>query len=94
MAAYFNRNLKILREALSKKKGRMLDFDYLAILLDFPAIKLQQWERDGEPTLAEARKLAEKYSKLLGFEITAHQLINKDLRYDERFYDIVWRKLE
>ncbi|MCD6595457.1 hypothetical protein J7L68_07265 [bacterium] len=90
MAAYFNRNLRLLRKALDKKRGRPIGFDYLAMLVDFPSIKLQQWERDGEPNLAELRKLAEKYSKILETEITTDQIINRDLRYDERFSKLAW----
>ncbi len=90
MAAYFNRNLRLLRKALNKKRGRQIGFDYLAILLDFPSLKLQQWEREGEPTLAELKKLAEKYSQLLETEITTDQIINRDLRYDDRFAKLAW----
>ncbi len=88
MAVYFNRNIKILRFKLNKKRCRMLDFSFLAILLDFPASKLQKWEHDGEPNLAELRKLAAKYSLLLETELLVNDLINKDLRYDPRFKNI------
>ena len=91
MAAYFNRNLKILKRALEIKRKRRLDYDYLAVISNFPAIKLQRWERDGEPNLAELRKLAEFYSKVLETEITVDMLYNRDLRYDERFSKIAWR---
>ncbi len=91
MAAYFNRNLKILKRALEVKRKRRLDYDFLAILSDFPAIKLQRWERDGEPNLAELRKLAEFYSKVLEMEITVDMLYNRDLRYDNRFSDVAWK---
>ena len=89
MAAYFNRNIKILRRILSKKRGRLLELGYIAVLLDFPALVLQRWERDDEPTLAELRKLAARYSRLLDTEITVDQLINRDLRYDKRFEKII-----
>jgi len=88
MAVYFNRNIKILRFKLNKKRGRILDFTFLAILLDFPASKLQKWERDDEPNLAELRKLAAKYSQLLETELLVNDLINRDLRYDQRFRGI------
>ncbi len=91
MAAYFNRNLRILRKALCKKRGRNLDFDYLATISGIPALKLQRWERDGEPVLGELRKIAAFYSKALGTEITVDDLINRDLRYDERFADVAWK---
>lgn len=91
MAAYFNKNIRILRRALEKKHGRKLEFDYIAVLLGFPSIKLERWERDGEPNLAELRKLAEAYSRALGMEITVDKLYNRDLRYDPRFADVAWK---
>jgi len=90
MAAYFNRNLKILKRALEKKRERVLDFSYIAALSGFPASKLQLWERDGEANLEELRKLAEFYSRILETEITVDQIYNRDLRYDERFMKIAW----
>ncbi len=91
MAAYFNRNLRLLRQFFNKRRGRTISFDYLATMLGFPSIKLQHWERDGMPTLAELKKLAQKYSELLDIELTVDQLANRDLRYDDRFRDIAWK---
>ncbi len=85
MAAYFNTNLRILRKAIDKKRGRTISFDLLALLLDFPSHKLQLWERDGEANLTELRKLAEKYTSVLETEILVDDLVNHDLRYDDRF---------
>ncbi len=93
MAAYFNRNLRILRRALEKRRDRKLDFDYIAAISGIPALKLQRWERDGEPNLEELRKIAAFYSRVLETEITVDQLYNRDLRYDERFSDIAWKSL-
>ncbi len=91
MAAYFNRNLKMLKRALEIKRKRRLGYDFLAVLSNFSAIKLQRWERDGEPTLSELKKLAEFYSKVLEMEITVDMIYNRDLRYDKRFSDIAWK---
>ena len=89
MAAYFNKNLRILRRALEKKRGRVLDFEFLSAISDFPRLKLQQWERDGDANLAELRKLAQFYSRVLETEITVDQICNRDLRYDKRFSKII-----
>ena len=93
MASYFNRNLKILRKALEKKRGRILDMDIIAALSGFSSIKLQSWERDGNANLSELKKLVAFYSRVLEMELTLDQINNRDLRYDKRFADIAWKSM-
>lgn len=91
MAAYFNRNIRILFRALEKKLGKKLDFDWLAMKSGFPSIQLQGWMRDGEPNLAQGRKLAEFFSKYLETEVTVELILMRDIRTDSRFLSFAWK---
>ena len=93
MAAYFNRNLRLLKKAIEKKNHRVISHDFLAVKSGFPSIKLQGWEREGEPTLLELRKLADFYSTILEIDLTVDQLYNRDLRYDDRFKELAWNMM-
>lgn len=55
-----------------------------------PAILLEQWCRDSEPSIAYAKKIAEFFSKALRHQIYDYQILMKDLSADPFFKDVLF----
>ena len=89
MAAYFQKNLRLLTRKYFKKRGTDYNLEILSLKCGIPKIKLELWFREGEPVLAEIKKIADFFTSELKHEILANDLINRDLTTDPYFYDII-----
>ncbi len=88
MAVYFPKNLSFLIDRIGKNEERHVTLENIAIASGIPRLKLERWLREGEPVLGELRKLADFFSNRLGREITADDLINRDLSTDPFIQDV------
>ncbi len=90
LAAYFQKNFRLLWRKLNKVKGKFYPLDELSIGIGIPCILLEQWQRDGEPSIGEAKKIAEFFSRALNHELYDYQIIMKDLSVDPFFNDVLF----